>query len=205
MTIARSNRFVSAAIGMALAAIGSVGTATAQEAISTSLISDAFIAEMRDWLQKPVVQISIEAQNSRYKDVQQADIDALDKRWREEREQETQPLVAAVLSSPLSNYLTQIQAMSGGLYTEIFVVDSKGMNVGQSSVTSDYWQGDEAKFQKTFPIGADAVFIDEPELNEDTKTWRAQVNMTVVDAANKPIGAITVEVNLTELARRQAS
>ncbi len=203
--MARSNRFVSAAIGMALAAIGSVGTATAQEAISTSLISDAFIAEMRDWLQKPVVQISIEAQNSRYKDVQQADIDALDKRWREEREQETQPLVAAVLSSPLSNYLTQIQAMSGGLYTEIFVVDSKGMNVGQSSVTSDYWQGDEAKFQKTFPIGADAVFIDEPELNEDTKTWRAQVNMTVVDAANKPIGAITVEVNLTELARRQAS
>ena len=82
-------------------------------------------------------------------------------------------------------------------------MDDKGLNVGQSSITSDYWQGDEGKFQKTYPEGADAVFIDEAELNEDTKTWRAQVNLTVVDEAKKPIGAVTVEVNLTELARRK--
>jgi hypothetical protein len=110
-----------------------------------------------------------------------------------------------MLSSPLSNYLLYLQARSAGLYTEMFVMDDKGLNVGQSSVTSDYWQGDEGKFQKTFQAGADAVFIDEAEFNDDDKTWRAQLNFTLVDPeSGKPIGAATVEMNLTELERRQA-
>jgi hypothetical protein len=87
----------------------------------------------------------------------------------------------------------------------MFVMDEKGLNVGQSSVTSDYWQGDEGKYQKTFQVGANAVFIDEAEFNDDTKTWRAQLNFTVVDpASGKPIGAATIEMNLTELERRLA-
>ena len=78
-----------------------------------------------------------------------------------------------------------------------------GLNVGQSSVTSDYWQGDEDKFQKTFQVGPDAVFIDEPEYHDETKTWRVQVNLTIVDPATKAaIGAATAEINLTELQRR---
>jgi hypothetical protein len=110
-----------------------------------------------------------------------------------------------MLSSPLSNYLLYLQAQSAGLYTEMFVMDNKGLNVGQSSVTSDYWQGDEAKYQKTFLIGPDATFIDEPEFNDDTKTWRVQFDFTIVDpASGKPIGAAAIEMNLTELARRQA-
>jgi hypothetical protein len=189
--------------GVAIAAVCITSTASAQSPVSTDLIDDAFVAEMRAWLQKPVVQISIEAQNRRYKDLSQDKIDALDKQWRKEREEKTQPLVAAILNNPLSMYLTQIQAFSGGLYTEIFVMDANGLNVGQSSVTSDFWQGDEAKFQKTFPIGPEAVFVDEAEFHEGSNTWRAQVNLTVVDENNKPIGAITTEINLTELARRQ--
>ncbi len=147
--------------------------------------------------------MSIAAQNKKYKQLAQEEIDKLDKQWREERKSEDQPLVAAILSNPLSNYLTQIQAASGGLFTEIFVMDANGLNVGQSAITGDFWQGDEAKFQKTFPNGADAIFIDEAELNDETKTWRAQVNLTVNDQNNTPIGAVTVEYNLTELARRR--
>jgi merozoite surface antigen 2c len=172
---------------------------------TVSIIDSDAIAQIREWLKKPVVEISINAQNKRYASIPQEEIDALDKQWRAERKSEDQPLIAATLSSPLSNYLTQIQAGSGGLFTEIFVMDAKGLNVGQSSITSDFWQGDEGKFQKTFPNGADAVFVDEAELNEGTKTWRAQVNLTIANAENQPIGAVTVEYNLTELARRRAA
>ena len=35
--------------------------------------------------------------------------------------------------------------------------DNKGLNVGQSDVTSDYWQGDEAKWKKSYKMGAGAV------------------------------------------------
>jgi hypothetical protein len=95
-----------------------------------------------------------------------------------------------------------MQGRSLGLYAEIFIMDQNGLNVGQSSITSDFWQGDEAKFQKTYDVAPDAVFIDEPEFDDEMKIWRGQVNLTVTDADGKSIGAATVELNLTELARR---
>ncbi|MDX9863046.1 MAG: hypothetical protein RBS99_19225 [Rhodospirillales bacterium] len=187
-----------------VALAGVCGTAAAFDAkAATNLIDDAMLKQIRGWLDSPVVRISVEAQNKRHGDLTQVRIDELDKQWVAERKSKEQPLIAATLSSPLSNYLTQIQAASGGLYTEIFVMDSKGLNVGQSAISSDYWQGDEAKFKKTYPVGPDAVFVDEAELEDETKTWRTQVNLTVTDAGGKAIGAITVEVNLTELDRRR--
>lgn len=175
-----------------------------QKAPNKSIIDDQAIGEIRQWLTNPVVEISIIAQNERYGAISQEEVDALDKQWRSERKKDDQPLIAAILSSPLSNYLTQIQAASGGLFTELFIMDAKGLNVGQSAITSDFWQGDEAKYQKTFPNGAKAIFVDDPEFHEGTKTWRAQVNMTISGTSNSPIGVITAEYNLTELARRQS-
>jgi len=172
---------------------------------STSIIDADAISLIRDWLKNPVVEMSILAQNKKHKTLSQEEIDKLDKQWRAERKNEDQPLIAATLSSPLSSYLTQIQAASGGLFTEIFVMDAKGLNVGQSAITGDFWQGDEGKFKKTFPKGPNAIFIDEAEMHDSSKTWRAQVNLTISDASKNPIGAVTVEYNLTELARRHGS
>jgi hypothetical protein len=167
------------------------------------LIDATVISAVREWLANPVVEISVKGQNKRNQNLSQVDIDAADKEWRTEREAEDQPIIAAVLTNPLSGYLTQIQARSGGLYSEIFVMDAHGLNVGQSAITSDFWQGDEAKFQKTYPQGATAVFIDEAEYNEAADNWRSQLNMTLADSAGVPMGAVTIEINLTELARRK--
>ena len=173
------------------------------QAVQSSIITNEDVEQIKSWLLKPVVVISIEAQNKKYTGIEQSQIDALDQQWRKERKEDDQPLIAAILSNPLSSYLTQIQAASSGLYTEIFVMDQFGLNVGQSSITSDFWQGDEGKFQKTFPNGPDGLFIDDAEFNDETKTWRAQVNMTVVNTNKEAIGAVTVELNLTELRRRK--
>jgi hypothetical protein len=168
------------------------------------LIREYVIDEIRSWSSSPVVMLTLEASNERYANLDQAGIDALDKQWRAEREVEDQPLITAVLSSPLSNYLTRIQARSRGLYTEIFVMDAKGLNAGQSAITSDFWQGDEGKWQKTFQVGPEAIFIDEIEINEDTGTENAQVNLSIAQDG-QVVGAITVEVNVTELRRRHAA
>lgn len=168
------------------------------------LITDKFIQGAREWLANPVVPLSINSQNRQRQGLTQENIDAADKQWLEEREAEDQPLVAAILTNPLSSYLTQVQARSGGLFAEIFVMDAVGLNVGQSSITSDFWQGDEAKFQNTFPNGPEAVFIDEAEYNEDSDTWRSQLSMTMSNEDRQPIGAVTIEVNLNELARRSS-
>ena len=170
---------------------------------TAKVITKEMIEDIHKWIDTDVVRQSIVAQNVRYGELAQEKIDALDKQWREEREADDKPLIAATLSNPLSVYLSRMQGKSVGLFVEIFVMDNKGLNVGQSSITSDYWQGDEAKYQKTFPADGMDMFIDEAEWDEDFKIWRAQVNIPIRNEdGSKKIGAATIEVNLTEAQRR---
>ena len=195
-----SLRLIARAAATSLSLLLPAGTAAADE----WLIRDYLVDEIRQWSNSPVVLLTLEASNQRYAGLDQAGVDALDAQWRAEREVEDQPLVTAVLSSPLSSYLTKIQARSRGLYTEIFVMDARGLNAGQSAVTSDFWQGDEDKWLKTFQVGPDALFIDAIEVNEETGTENAQVNLSIAQDG-KVVGAITVEINVTELRRRHAA
>ncbi len=199
---------VCAASILGLLAMGLHSAALAQPSAPdpAALITPAVIESIRAELDNPIVPLSIKAQNQKRGTISQAEIDALDKQWVDERKASDKPLIAATLSAPLSTYLLRMQAGSLGLYAEIFVMDANGLNVGQSSITSDYWQGDEAKFQKTFPFGADAVFIDKAEWDEDLKVWLSQLNITIADPeSGKPIGAATIEINLTELERRSGA
>ncbi len=161
---------------------------------------------MRAWMANPILAVTLHGQNKQHASISEAQILKLDEQWVREREAEDQPLISARLSSPLSVFLLRVQALSEGIYTEIIVTDNRGLNAGQNVTTSDYWQGDEDKFKKTYEVGPDAVFIDKPEFHEATKTWRVQVNMTVTDPSTREkIGAATVEVNLTEMKRRATS
>ena len=169
------------------------------------LINKAFIEKTIEWLEVPVMRLTVETRNAAAQDIDQARIDELDLIWRAETKVDDQPLITSVLSNPLSSYLTRIQANSHGLYSEIFVMDRNGLNAGQSAITTDYWQGDEAKFQKTYDVGANAIFIDDAEFDDETATWRSQLNLTLHSESGQPIGAATVEINLTELARRRAA
>lgn len=194
------NIFAAAVLGVM---ISPASAETAKPNIA-SLITPSVVEDMRQLIETDIVRISIQAQNERLKKLPQDQIDALDTQWREEREGDDKPLIAATLSNPLSVYLVRLQGKSLGLYAEIFVMDQNGLNVGQSSITGDFWQGDEAKFQKTYDVSGDALFVDEPEWDADNNIWRGQVSFTITEA-DKSIGAVTMEVNLTELERRTAA
>ncbi len=64
---------------------------------------------------------------------------------------------------------------------------------------SDYWQGDEAKFQKSFGAGPDAVFVDIIEKDESSQALQSQASLTISDDGGMPIGAITIGVNIDAL------
>ncbi len=152
------------------------------------------------WLYNPVTVDQLKAQNTKTKDMPEAEIIALDNQWREEVNASSQPLITEVLGTPLSAYLKQVKADSQGLFTEIFVMDARGMNVGQSDVTSDYWQGDEAKWQKTFLEGPQAIHVGDIDLDESTQQFQSQLSVSIVDpASGSVIGSITVGVNLDAL------
>ncbi len=187
---------------------GLVGGAALSLFATAALASDAHVAPMTDyanstvkqWISSDVVIQAVKAQNAKNAGLSQADIDKMDQDWRAQTDAGSKPMIDAVLGNALSAYLVDQKNGAQGLVTEIFVMDNRGLNVGQSDVTSDFWQGDEAKWQKTYSAGAGAVFIDEVEMDESTQTFQSQLSMSIVDpASGEVIGAITLGINVDAL------
>lgn len=152
------------------------------------------------WINNAVVVNAVKAQNAKNASLTQAEIDKMDKQWMAETKASAKPMIDAVLGNELSKYLKKVEADSQGLITEIFVMDDKGLNVGQSEVTSDYWQGDEAKWQKTFKVGPDAVHISDVSQDESTQRFQSQLSLPVVDPdTKKVIGAVTIGLDVENL------
>lgn len=175
-------------------------SAFAQDNEYAAPLTELANAKLREIAQSPVLIAAIAAQNAQTAGYDAARIDSLDKQWRAEVDAADKPLIDATLGSEASAYLASVQADSAGLFTEIFATDALGLNAAQSTVTSDYWQGDEDKFSQTFSVGADAVFLGEVELDESTQTYQSQVSITITDpATGQPIGSITAGVDLSLL------
>lgn len=180
-----------------LAAIATTHSAAFAAEDHVAAIRRDVIPQVRGWLTDAKVVSAVNSQNIRHSSLGQNDVDRLDSQWRAETSSSNRKLIDAVLSNELSGYLGDVKNSAGGLYTEIFVMDNKGLNVGQSDVTSDYWQGDEDKWKKTYLAGPDAVFIDDVEFDESTQTFQAQLSLPVVDpSTGETIGAVTVGVNV---------
>lgn len=154
-------------------------------------------SRIKGWVSDPMLVNAIKTQNSNHSGLTQSNIDTLDKKWRAETGATNKPLIDDLLSRPASKKLAGYKNDGEGLFTEIFVMDNRGLNVAQSDATSDYWQGDEAKWKKTYLAGPDAVFIDEVEFDESTQTYQAQVSLAIADPdSGSVIGAITIGVNV---------
>jgi len=152
--------------------------------------------DLKAWINDPGIVAAILSQNAQTASLSEAEIINRDKTWRAEVGSASTPTIDGVLNAPVSAFLTDQVSASGGRITEVFVMDQVGLNVAASGVTSDYWQGDEAKFLETYPKGAGAVFVDEVELDESTQTYQGQVSFSIMDpASGAVIGAITVGLN----------
>lgn len=187
--------FIRQISGALLAVAVSYSAASANEFADdlTALAND----QIKAFAQSDAIVQAIKSQNAKTGGYDEATILKLDNQWRAEADAGDQPMIDGILDRPASQQLAQIREDSDGLYTEIFVMDAKGLNVAQSDPTSDYWQGDEAKWQETYLKGGNAVHLSEVEEDESTQTFQSQVSMAVLDPADGTvIGAITVGVNV---------
>lgn len=162
--------------------------------------SSAMSAYVRDsiltWTGDPAIVDAVIARNSETAGLSEAEIIDLDNAWRAEVGTESTPTIDSVLGNGASEFLREHVAASGGLITELFVMDARGLNVASSGVTSDYWQGDEAKFQETHGVGSDGFHVGEVEFDESAQTYQGQVSFTLNDPeTGAAIGAVTVGLN----------
>ncbi|WP_417722544.1 hypothetical protein [Salipiger sp.] len=156
--------------------------------------------EIRTWAEDPAIVGAIGAQNAVTGGYDQARVIDLDNAWRAEIGAAAMPTITPVLTGAAADFLRERVGASAGAITEIFIMDAQGLNVAASGLTSDYWQGDEAKFTETYGKGAGAVHFGEVEFDESSQTYQAQISVTVTDpATGQPIGAITVGVDAAHL------
>jgi len=107
------------------------------------------------------------------------------------------PFMKSLMENDAASTLKKFES-SKPYFEEIFLMDSQGANVAMTNKTSDYWQGDEAKFTDSYKGGAGAVHIGKVKFDKSVQAYLVQVSVPVMDAG-KAIGAITIGINVDEL------
>lgn len=152
-------------------------------------------ANVKPWLSDPTVVNAIDAQNAESAKLKNVDIDRLDIGWTERSDKK---LIDSKMNNPLSTFLRQKKEAGKEVIFEIFVFDNKGLNVGETDLTQDYLQGDEAKYWKTYGVGPDAIFVD--KVAKDGGKNISQASLTIKDPkTGKAIGAVTVGIDVDNL------
>ncbi len=141
----------------------------------------------------PIIVEAVKKENAKGKTL--AQIQETDAKWK------NTPGVAdymqAIMDSACGKHLRTLQE-SETYYSEIFVMDNQGANVAMTDKTSDYWQGDEAKFKNSFNGGKGDVFVDEVEFDDSSQAYLSQVSVPVLDNG-KVIGAITFGIDIDKI------
>ena len=154
--------------------------------------------DLQSWITDPVIIYAIKEQNELRASVSDFKIRGMDKRWIDGGKYGD--MVLEMLDRQASIITRDRRELSNGIITEIIVMDNRGMNVAISDRTSDFYQGDEAKYQETFLKGPDAVHVSELEFDESTQKIQTQVSLTVTDPeSGEPIGAVTLGIDLQNL------
>ncbi|MEE2762256.1 MAG: transporter substrate-binding domain-containing protein [Pseudomonadota bacterium] len=87
-----------------------------------------------------------------------ADILNIDKQWQALAPDQSVPLADQLLALPASRALRAWQDSHRGLVTEALLITKSGTLAAMSQLTSDYWQGDEAKFRENIRKAVTARF-----------------------------------------------
>lgn len=184
------NKLIAALILLLLFAVSIFASEPAPEKVKsfanslvTKYSSDAIIVE------------AVLAENAKGKSLD--DIKSHDELWKSTAG--VADFMQALIDSECGQYLKSMQN-EHAYFAEIFVMDNQGANVAMTDKTSDYWQGDEAKFQESYKSGKGGIHISDVEFDESSQAYLVQVSIPVKDTASgKVIGAVTFGIDVDQL------
>lgn len=136
----------------------------------------------------------VKAQNAKKASLQE--IQAIDKTW--SAAEDELPIQKEKLNNDCAKEAKRM-AQELKVATELFVMDNQGANVGQNELTSDYWQGDEPKWQKSFNAGQGGVDVSDRKFDKSANAEDQKVSLPVLDENGEVIGAICVGLKADQL------
>ncbi len=147
---------------------------------------------IQEWANNPIVIESVKNQNNQNFSLEQ--IQKIDQEWVGGKQTD---LMLSLQQNDVGKYLKEKVSSNKILYTEAFLCDNKGSVVGEYPTTSDYWQGDEDKFIKSYNGGNGQEWIGPIEFDASSKTVSVQISMPVKEN-NQTIGVLIVGLKYFE-------
>lgn len=160
-------------------------------ALPSSLVAE-IPAMQNDWGKNPVIISMVKAHNN--KNITLSDIQELDSQWRA-----TSGLASFMLpyfDNPAVEALSDLES-DADYVMESFVMGNQGGVVAATNKTSDYWQGDEAKFTESYASGSGRVHVGDVEFDDSAQAYLVQISVPVISEGSA-IGAITIGVNIDD-------
>jgi hypothetical protein len=185
------NVWFTAAAAAALVCL-TFGPAAAAEKAPQKVV-DLANGELAAFGTDPVIVKAVKAENAKGKSLDA--IKGQDEKWKGTAG--VVDYMQALMDSACGKHLRALQDTKA-YYAEIFVMDNQGANVCMTDKTSDYWQGDEAKFKESFAGGKGAVHLSDVKFDDSTQAYLVQVSVPVKDG-EKVIGAITFGIDLDQM------
>ncbi|HEV8631616.1 MAG TPA: PDC sensor domain-containing protein [Thermoanaerobaculia bacterium] len=115
-------------------------------------------------------------------------IHQIDVAW--QRGEDPEGLATGLAHNDCAQALQSILAANPG-YGEAFVCDSRGALVCMSRRTSDYWQGDEAKWTRAWAGGTGVVFVSKVAHDDSTGTDLMHISVPI-RAGSRLVGVLTM-------------
>lgn len=129
-----------------------------------------------------------------------ADIKANDESWKK-ADEGSNTLIRRVTQNDVAKYF-QRRVENNPAIDEVFLTDNQGANVAAYPPTSDYWQGDEDKWSRSYNNGDGVVYIGPLEYDESTKKTQVQISAPVV-SQNETIGVLVLGVSVNYINQKQ--
>lgn len=149
---------------------------------------------VEDLLRDPVIIDAVRATNQAHIDISLEQIIELDQRWRSS--DGVDDFIRPFLTNEAALRLIKFQEDYPG-FSEIFVTDEHGMNVGQTNKTTDYYQADEDWWVGGYNGGAGKVFHGPIEFDESAQAEAISLYIPVIDPENgRAIGVAKAVLNI---------
>lgn len=120
-----------------------------------------------------------------------------DARWIALAPEKPSELAAELLARPESEALRRWKTERAPLVTEIFVTDRLGANLALSQLTSDYWQGNEPKFEQVVGQPEGFLLLEPVYFDASTRRFQVIVSTPVYDhSAGQFLGIISMGLDI---------
>ena len=160
---------------------------------------EARVPIVERWASDPIVVRAVREANQKPRSM--AEIELIDAQWQETHG--VDDFIRAIIEHPAAARLRELRSANPELQ-EAFVTDRLGANIATTNKTSDFYQGDEAKFAEAYNDGAGAVHIGKISHDESIQSFSMQIAVPVMDDG-QAIGVLVVTVNAERLKRMMDS